>query len=447
MSEPAITLTAAQLQKPLAIHVPRQRWFGGAEHRLSSLEVASVRDVGDGLTHVLVETTLDGGEQRALYQLLLGARDPDEADSLDFLEGKADAVVGELGGSLIYDATVDPVLALRLLHVVAPTEEAARARVMTAEQSNTSVVYDERLILKLFRRLADGPNPDAEVTRALVRVGFSNVAEPVAEWQEDGRDLAVVNHFLAGATDGFSLALTSLRDLFDSGGKPEEAGGDFAPDARRLGIITGKLHLALAEAFGTSPGDASAWADDMVTHLDRVTLDPPLVEAVRANYDRLRQVADPGPAVRVHGDYHLGQVLRTDTGWFVLDFEGEPDRPLEERRRPSSPMRDVAGMARSFHYAAEVARRDWDHGDHETTEALADAWRRRNAFAFVEGYLAADDVDAVVPADDDDRQAVLAAFELDKAVYEVGYEQGHRPDWVGIPLAAVREIVGTQETP
>jgi len=109
-------------------------------------------------------------------------------------------------------------------------------------------------------------------------------------------------------------------------------------------------------------------------------------------------------------------------------------------------MRDVAGITRSFHYAAEVARRDWGDPADETITALADAWRRHNTFAFVEGYLAADGVDALVPADDDDRQTVLAAFELDKAVYEVGYEQGHRPDWVGIPLSAVREIV-SQEDP
>jgi maltokinase len=438
-----VNLTAKLLKEPLTAHVPRQRWFGGAEHRLTSLDVAHVEVIADGLTHVLVDTTLDGGNA-ATYQLVLGTRDPDTPVP-DFLEGKVDAVVGEIEGCLVYDATVDPELALGLLGVVAPGEDVHRGRVLTAEQSNTSIVYDERLILKLFRRLADGPNPDAEVTRALVSVGFQNVPEPVAEWQEDGRDLAVVSNFLAGATDGFSLALTSLRDLFASGGKPEEAGGDFAPDARRLGIITAKLHLALAEAFGTSPGDAQAWADDMVTHLDRVELDPALAQAVRAFYDRLRGVRDPGPAVRVHGDYHLGQVLRSDPGWYVLDFEGEPDRPLEERRRPSSPMRDVAGMSRSFHYAAEVARKDWSHDDADATAALADAWRRHNTFAFVEGYLAADGVDAVVPSDDDDRQTVLAAFELDKAVYEVGYEQGHRPDWVGIPLAAVREIVGQQE--
>ena len=437
-------LTPDDLLKPLTDHVPRQRWFGGAEHSLVSLDVASVRSIEGGLLHVLVDTTLDDGRERATYQLVLGER-PLSEPAPEFLEGKPDAVVGELDGCLVYDATVDPELALRLLHEVAPDETAERARVMLAEQTNTSIVYDERLILKLFRRVADGPNPDAEVTRGLVRAGFTNVAEPIAEWRDGGRDLAVVNAFLAGAADGFSLALTSLRDLFDRGGVPEEAGGDFGPDARRLGIITAKLHLALATAFGTEPGDAGAWADDMEAHLARVRLDDPLRDGVRALYQRLRSVADPGPAVRVHGDYHLGQVLRTDAGWYVLDFEGEPDRPLEERRRPSSPMRDVAGMTRSFHYASEVALREWGNEAGETTVALADAWRRHNAFAFVEGYLAADGVGALVAADDDDRRAVLAAFELDKAVYEVGYEQGHRPDWVGIPLAAVRELVDQQE--
>jgi maltokinase len=134
--------------------------------------------------------------------------------------------------------------------------------------------------------------------------------------------------------------------------------------------------------------------------------------------------------------------MRTDTGWYVLDFEGEPDRPVEERRRPSSPLRDVAGMVRSFHYATEVVLRDrGDEPVDEELQALARAWEDRNGFAFREGYRAVKGIDALLPADEADGDLVLAAFELDKALYEVGYELGHRPDWVSIPRTAVDRLL------
>jgi maltokinase len=311
---------------------------------------------------------------------------------------------------------------------------------MSGEQSNTSIVYDERIIVKIFRRLPPGPNPDAEITRALASVGFENVAPPIAEWRGDDTDYAVANGFLVGAADGFHLALTSLRDLYDRRCDPVEAGGDFGPEAGRLGDITGRMHVALAQAFGPLPADVGSWLADMQAQLDRV-------RAASAIYRRVAALDDVGPAIRIHGDYHLGQVVRTDAGWYVLDFEGEPDRPLEERRRPSSPMRDVAGMLRSFDYAAQVALVEWgDEADAEL-RSLGRAWQQHNADAFLAGYLGAEGVETVLPRSDDARLLLLAAFELDKAVYEVGYERAHRPDWVEIPLSAVRRILDGVLTP
>src|SRR5439155_12290607 len=151
---------------------------------------------------------------------------------------------------------------------------------------------------------------------------------------------------------------------------------------------------------------------------------------------RLRWVEDPGPTIRVHGDYHLGQVMRTDNGWYVLDFEGEPARPLEERRRPSSPLKDVAGILRSLHYASETAVRNYDQPDQaERLGMLAAAWEGRNRRAFLDGYCETAQPAGLLPGDDASVATVLGAFELDKAVYELAYEQSHRPDWVGIPLA------------
>ena len=430
------------LERALVAYLPKQRWFGGDEADARRLEVTSVavlRDAWPLLVHVLVSVPSHG--EAALYNVLLGLR-PAEGHDV-FLDGKGDAVIGDLdtslGPAIAYDAPVDPELARCVLAMAVPGTGAERARVLGVEQSNTSVVFDERWFLKLFRRVGDGPNPDVEMTRALAGAGFAAVAAPLGEWLEDGRHLAVVTEFLMGGVDGFHLALTSLRDLYDAKGMPEDAGGDFGPDACRLGTITGELHVASAAVFGTSAPDVDAWLGDMEAQLAR-TAHPDLDhDAVRALEQSLRD-CDPGVAVRIHGDYHLGQVMRTDGGWYVLDFEGEPARPIEERRRPSSPLRDVAGMLRSFHYAAEIAMRDYCEGDDDVTD-LALAWERYNRGRFLEGYLGVEGIDAVLPARHRDRALVLSAFELDKAVYEIAYEASHRPGWVGIPRAAVQRIL------
>lgn len=427
----------------LADHLPKQRWFAGDSLKAEDLVLRSVevlRDEWPGLVQVLAQVPSHGAV--STYQVVIGLRPADSRDH--FLEGKGDALLGELhcelGPAVAYDATIDPELSMCLLERTAPDEQAERARLLGADQSNTSIVFDERLILKLFRRIDEGPNPDVEVTRALASTGFEAVARPVGEWQGGGGHLAVVNEFLMGGVDGFHLALPSLRDLYDARVPPAQAGGDFGPDACRLGAITAEMHIKLAEAFGATPADTASWAADMRTQLGRtpeVELD---IAAVAAVYDQLATV-DAGPAIRVHGDFHLGQVMRTDAGWFVLDFEGEPARPLEERRRPSAALRDVAGMLRSFHYAAAVGLRE--HGEPADDEVLALAveWEQHNRGQFLDGYLSVDGIDAVLPAAEADRQMVLAAFELDKAIYEVAYEASHRPEWVGIPLSAVQRIL------
>jgi maltokinase len=443
----------SELTAALAGYLPRQRWFAGGETEARDLSITSIQVLRESTWPALVQVVVrawaasgaDAGVEAdvASYQVILGLRPVDSRDA--FLEGKPEAIISELdtdlGRALAYDAAIDPELAVAVLHHMAPGEEVERARYLGADQSNTSVVFDERLFMKLFRRLPDGPNPEAEVTRALVDVGFPNVAELVAEWREDDHDYALVNRFLVGGTDGFALALLSLRDLYDRRCPPSEAGGDFAFDARRLGTVTAELHLALAKAFGTAAGTSSSWVTDMEAQLARVRLQGVDAEQVRAVYRRLAELGNAGPAVRVHGDYHLGQVMRTDAGWFVLDFEGEPDRPLEERRRPTSVLRDVAGMVRSLHYASQVALAEWGPEVDDELVGLADAWEHRNRVAFLAGYLGTENVAEVLPADDADRRSIQAAFELDKAVYEVGYEQSHRPDWVHIPLTAVQRIV------
>ncbi len=420
-----------ELTPLLPAYLGRQRWFAGA--RPSSVVIVDSAELADRLHWLLVEA--DG----ARYQLLVGMVDglPPE-----FLHGHDAEVLGVADSQIAYDGLLDPDLAKVLLGRLAPDEVVHRVRPMGAEQSNTSLVFDDRLALKVFRRIHSGVNPDIEVTRALADAGFEHVAAPVATWEENGTHLAVVQPYLAGGTDAWLLALTSLRDLYaNDGDDPADCGGDFAAEARRLGNVTAKMHVALAEALGTGTPDTGEWAGLMERQLERISAQAPWNAEARAAFERLRDMTDPGDAIRVHGDFHLGQALRTDTGWFVLDFEGEPARPLDERRERSSPLKDVAGMLRSFHYATAVALRDREDFEMEAIAPKALAWEQRNRSAFLDGYLTTDGITDLLPADPADVERALMAWELDKAIYEVGYERDHRPDWVDIPEAAIARLL------
>ena len=398
------------------------------------MSVARLEEPVEGLTWALVDVA------GSTYQIVVGTRPATEPPA--FVQGQDAAVLGTTDGLLVYDATIDPGLALALLTLVVPGASAEHVRPAGAEQSNTSLVYDNRLILKLFRRVVEGPNPDVEVVTALARAGFENTPAPVGVWEEGDYDLAICQQFLAEAVEGWSLALTSLRDFYGADCEdPGDCGGDFAPEAERLGETTGRMHVALGAAFGRSKGDAAGWAALVEKQLSR--LEPADADAAAAAVfvERLRSVPDPGAAIRVHGDYHLGQVLRTDAGWYVLDFEGEPARPLVERTAPSSPLKDVAGMLRSFHYASRVALAERGEADTSALEPLASRWEARNRAAFLRGYCSATDDSGLLPSDDASFDAVLTAFELDKAVYEVLYERAHRPDWVEIPRSAIARLL------
>jgi maltokinase len=441
-------ITPDELAQLLPDFLVRQRWYGAADKELAKVEVVDfevVRAEPPELAWAMGQATFTDGST-ALYQLPIGVRPLEQTER--FLEGKGRSLLGDAdtddGAVLVYDALVDPELAIEFVHHIAPGEQVAHVRSLNVEQSNTSVVYDERVIMKLFRRVPDGPNPDVEVTEGLARVGFEHISAPVASWRKDGRDLAVVRQFLEGGTEGWQLALTSLRDMYDSRLDPADAGGDFAPEARRLGEITANMHVALAEAFGVEDGDAAAWAATMEANLGRSSARHLDAAAISAAYDELRELDDAGKSIRVHGDYHLGQTMRTDSGWYILDFEGEPAAPLEERRAPSSPLRDVAGMLRSFHYAAHVAlvERGSESADDDDLRALGARWEEHVAASFLAGYAEVEDVTDLLPKSDHAKSVVLDAFVVAKAVYEVGYELAHRPDWVRIPLEAIARTLG-----
>ncbi|MBR7744591.1 phosphotransferase [Phycicoccus sp. BSK3Z-2] len=445
-----------------------QRWYA-AKGRTPVLRRLAAWRLDDPAGEVGVETLVlldEAGDEPVVYQVPLTYRSAPLASADHALVGTTEHSV--LGTRWVYDAPHDPVYATQLLELVQGRVSAAssaasdatddtvagvpqpswhdavtvtRARVLTGEQSNTSVILDtERgdgthvpLIVKVFRMLSPGDNPDVVLQGALVDAGSRRVPGVVgsvtAHWPHPGPDgdeaahghLAFAQEFLPGVEDAWRVALRAVT-----------AGEDFSGPARALGAATAETHRVLASALGTTPttpDDARDMVDGMRRRLAAAVEAAPELAVVRPAAEAVladAETADWPPMQRIHGDYHLGQVLHSpERGWVLLDFEGEPLRPLAERTQPDQWVRDVAGMLRSLDYAG---------GSHERDGADARDWVSSARDAFLDGY--AED------AGTDPRSlgALLAAFELDKAMYEVVYEARNRPDWVAIPLAAVRRL-------
>jgi maltokinase len=490
------TLASHLLSDMLAAWLPRQRWFPGRGTPAGELEIISDTMLLDGdpqLRHLIVEAGLAApelaapgtvpplatgpGAGRARFQVLLGCRSRLPAGI------RTEAVLGQLPGLACYDALHDPELASVLMAGIAGQRSAGplrfvrepaaslpdwqAVRLLTAEQSNTSLVFGEVAILKVLRRLFPGANPDLEVADALARLGSARVAAPFGwiETQLDGEPvlLAVLSEFLANASDGWSLATTALGRLYarqaaygqdyltaplPGGSVPASpvAGGTapastvagqaalpFAAPARQLGLATAQMHVDMATAFGgreMSTAELAALTGTLHAKLAAaVALVPDLkVHAARiaAAYDELARMDGPVVLQRIHGDYHLGQVLYGEHGWVALDFEGEPAAPLAERRALAPALRDVAGMLRSFDYAAR--HQLVGHPERQRLAATASAWVAQCQHEFCAGYSAGGG------ADPSDQAPLLRALTLEKAVYEVIYEYRHRPDWLSIPL-------------
>ncbi|MEU6773655.1 maltokinase [Streptomyces sp. NPDC046759] len=420
--------------------LPRQRWFAGKDRPVTDLTVLSVTKLFPGCLHLLVHAShaplpTPGGSPPPgdCYQLLLGLREHLAPRLERAFLGRAEQ--GPFAGLAVYDALHDPRSAHLLLErlrqpgtagplrfEVDPGAELPGGlppRLLDAEQSNSSIVYGDAYILKVFRRIQPGVNPDLEVTAALAAQGCARVPAPVAWFGTTAPQpatLGVLQPFLPDATDGWTLALRALA-----------AGDDFTVEARELGRAMAEVHLALAEAFGPAgPGENGRTAEAMCMRLDAAAHAVPglrpYVPGLRAAFGALATCDTGPPAQRIHGDLHLGQVLRAGRDWFVIDFEGEPSLPLAERQAPHSPVRDVAGMLRSFDYAARQ-RRPW-----------RPEWARRCREAFCAGYAAR------AGWDPRKKHALLRAHETDRAVYEVLYEARHRPDWLPVPMAAIKRL-------
>lgn len=469
-----------EVQADLTAYVESARWFGGKGRTFTLSAVRRVAEVpgavenGPRVSIDLAEVTYavapDQPEDKELYQLPL-AFYPEPQERLTH------ALIGvwddpDFGRCHVYDAVHDrEAMACWLRTFDAATEHGTdpdnplsfhrlpghdldlegHSSLFKGEQSNSSVAFGDDSLMKVYRKVTPGVNPDIQVHDVLTRAGSDHIPtlygwlDVLDEESQSIMDLAMLQQFLRTASDGWELALASVRNLFAEGDlHAEEVGGDFAGEAARLGVALAETHQTLAEHFPvlTWTGEetaalAAAMHNRLVDALEIVPDLAPYEAGLRSIFDTVTDLPEV-PIQRVHGDLHLGQTLRTVKGWKIVDFEGEPARPLAERLLPDSPWRDVAGMLRSFDYAPRVVDRTVGEGDPEGAAQRryrAEEWAHRNRQAFLAAYAG-----RALTAPE---QALLAAYVADKAVYETVYETRNRPTWVSIPLAAIARLTET----
>jgi maltose alpha-D-glucosyltransferase/alpha-amylase len=517
------------LEQVLPPFMAQQRWFGGKSRPVGSVHLTSATAIpGSSAVLITVEVVYQNEltTRAEVYQIPLAVASGQQADDLRAQVARSivTSLDGEINGSVLYDASADEDFRKALLRMIAegqtakpgaespvlvsartpaldpPALLAASSRLGSAEQSNTSILFGELAILKIFRRLTPGENPEVEMTRFLTGVArYPHIPAYLGDLHRasDHATVAFLQTFAANEGDGWSWTLDELARYFESvaGCPPPSSVGDFPTlgssteissearehagfymeAARLLGRRTAELHLALATptedvAFTVEPFTAGELAADRerieqqvkagLAGLERMLATPeqPLTaDAVQEAQDVLARRSrvkekltalngEPprfGERIRIHGDLHLGQLLRARNDFLFVDFEGEPARSLEERRRKQPPLRDVAGMLRSFSYAAyaALARHTQRRPEHDAAlRPWATLWERSASSEFLQGYRETLDGSPLLPSGDE-AEALLEALLLEKAAYELSYELNNRPAWMHIPLAGIRELL------
>jgi maltose alpha-D-glucosyltransferase / alpha-amylase len=414
-----------------------QRWFRAKQRAIATVTEVDRARLGPAELRVLEVAYVDGGAADRYLLPTVDGREPEDGDGAWRSIVRAMADFAELRGQRGGFTCSRTVALDDLLPSAHDAAEALGERRLRVEQSNTSVVLGERLILKLYRLLEAGESPDLEVSAFLTDVGFPDtpaVAGAMTYLPDDGEPAAaaMLQAFVPSSGDAWNAMLRALAE------DPVRGIGI----AATIGALTATMHAALATradhpAFPARPAtvaETAGWRASAEGQLAQATsalsgsVHERMVEiapAVTARFaDSFGSATGEARVSRIHGDYHLGQLLaRIDGGFSVIDFEGEPARPLEERRKPASPLRDVAGLLRSLDYAARTNERASPGFD-------ADRWLSEARSAFIGAY------GAIGPSE----AALVNAFELEKACYEIRYEAGNRPDWLWLPLAAVERL-------
>jgi maltokinase len=451
MNEAASELVS---EEALREFVGSQRWFGSKSSELVHVGIADaveLRESAPRLVDALLDVRLGTGTHET-YQVFLGRTRG---------EVPGPSIVSAEGGD-VYEALADPMLVRELFHLLvangslpagegtfdfcgsarltaeSPAFESVRP--LDLEQSNSSVIVDDELIVKAYRRLEPGLNPELEMLRFFIQHSFEHVPRLAGSWSYTGAplnaSLGIVQTFVHGAVDGWSLALGELPDRQ----------AEFADRVGRLGTVVGEMHAALSSDPSDpvfSPEEASheslallmATVDDEIASVFANLAENEALAPIAGRGDDVRDLlrglsslGSVGKRIRLHGDLHLGQTLWAAGDWMIIDFEGEPARGLTERRLKASPLRDVAGMLRSFTYAASVAGVDGTEFEQTVRERFLDAY-----------YEAMSATGVLPPRETVER--LIRVFELEKAVYELGYELEHRPEWVGIPVSGILRLL------
>jgi len=477
----------------LPAFLPTQRWFGAKDRAITAVRLMPLGELVEG-EHALIAADVQVGEETQRYLLPVSAKWSDVGDAGQPIAAPILAVLqsGSRIGMLV-DSALEAALAKTLLDAMRTDQHLStdagalvsigsaalrtyknlpNARPLGAEQSNVSIAFGTDIILKLYRRLRAGEQPDVEVARFLTDVGhYQSTPEFLGEIQYRPNDgeattIAAAFAFVPNQGDAWAVVTNALtRSIVD------ESGDAAVWIGAVLGQRTAEMHQALAvqttdpdfKVEPLAPADIAAWSSEAVAETRQLLAQleqglaslPPsaraIAEAVLAQRDTLIRRIEAASAMqpsggrsRIHGDYHLGQVLVTDADVMIIDFEGEPKRSLAERRAKSSPLRDVAGMLRSFHYAEWTALSRYTEAKGAVPEAVrskVENWRRQVSADFLSAYETHIAGASSYPADPVFAKALTDLFLVQKAIYEVGYELANRPDWVEIPLSGIKDLL------